>query len=182
MGAPLFHVRCCPSKHGNHKPPFSGSVNPPPTHLPCSRLRPGALHREKSDLQSLPRLHWVPQLLNAFLLRCKPASLVAESGEPTSVTKLTTPRDRFGAVGCLCSTDRIIRADVSAAKECSHLEFVDHVVTWRRLHQLKELCVTSRSQLGRSCPHASAMGELPVHPVQEFLPKTIHQTQNRRLR
>ena len=45
------------------------------------------------------------------------------------VNPRASPRDRFDAAGCLCSTDRIIRADVSAAKECSHLEFVDHVAS-----------------------------------------------------
>ena len=112
--------------------------------------------------------------MDAVLLRLKPASLAAESGEFESGTSFITLRNRFRAVGCLYLTDRIMRVHVAADEECFEalLRLVVHVVSERRLHQLREPCVYPRSPSTRAIvpdcirdggsTHSRAMSAMPL--------------------
>ena len=99
-----------------------------------------AVETETRVDQILLRLHWAPQHLDTVLLRQKPASLGAKSGEISSFAHVVWQRDRILVTGCECSASTIARVHVSAVEERLEalLEIVDHVITGRRLRHLDE--------------------------------------------
>ena len=68
----------------------------------------------------LPRLHWPLQHPDTFLLRCKPASLAAESGAVSSITSIVRERNRISAIGCKVSAGRIVRVRPPLRRNVGH--------------------------------------------------------------
>ena len=94
---------------------------------------------------------------SSFHPTCTSVSLVVVSNESRSVHESKTSRIVFRVVGYLCSTDTLQKLKI--CHEGVLVQIVSHVVFERRLCQLTETCVISRSPLTRTIMSSSVDDE-----------------------
>ena len=128
-----FHLRVpVPTKCNN----FGSSVDPHASLAPAS----GQGHcTKRSDLQVLSRFHWTPQHLDACLLRKKPASLAAASGDNPSATSVKATRplqcgrmpvfDRQDHESSCPAAKRVLTLRIGAVRVV-YSSHARHVSTW----------------------------------------------------